>query len=200
MGQGSLENNSTGSSNIGMGVDNLGQNTTGTNNVGIGFECLRNNISGLNNVASGVQAQFLNRRGNNNVSMGARSLYNNQGDNNIGIGFSCGASVPEVAGDVGHVKHAISIGNQSYVDGDYSTAIGYKAKCGAAATQSIAIGYKAVVDTPNTICLGNTSSTVFLPGETNGRPNITVNVAGVAMLLEDYIEERIQAAFLARNL
>ena len=200
MGEGSLKFNTTGSSNVAMGVNNLASNTTGTNNVGVGFESLRYNISGLNNVAQGVQSQFLNKRGNNNVSMGARSLYNNQGDNNIGIGFSCGTSVQEVVGAANLVKHGISIGNQSYVDSNYSTAIGYKAKCTANATQSIAIGYKAVVDTPNTICMGNTSSTIFLPGENGGRPSISVNVNGTATTLEDYINGLIEAAFIARGL
>ena len=59
---------------------------------------------------------------------------------------------------------------------------------------------KAVVDTPNTICMGNTSSTIFLPGENGGRPNITVNVNGTATTLEDYINGLIEAAFVARGL
>ena len=111
-----------------------------------------------------------------------------------------GTSVQEVVGAANLVKHGISIGNQSYVDSNYSTAIGYKAKCTANATQSIAIGYKAVVDTPNTICMGNTSSTIFLPGENGGRPSISVNVNGTATTLEDYINGLIEAAFIARGL
>ena len=77
----------------------------------------------------------------------------------------------------------------------------FRAKCSKEATQSLAIGYKAQVSTPNTIVLGNSESHTFIPGKTDdGKPKISINVDGVATLLEDYIDARVTAALVARGL
>lgn len=79
--------NTSGSSNVGVGHYALRLNTSGYNNVGIGSQSLYNNITGSKNVASGHYAMRNNETGYENAALGANALeYNISGRQNTAVG------------------------------------------------------------------------------------------------------------------
>jgi hypothetical protein len=91
---GALQNNTTGSDNIAIGVNALFSNTTGGSNTAIGgnallsntegfqntasgFNALRTNTTGFQNTASGEGALFGNTSGRKNTAMGHQALFRN---------------------------------------------------------------------------------------------------------------------------
>jgi hypothetical protein len=110
-------------------------------NTAIGLNALKDNTTiGIYNTASGTYALKTNTTGGGNTASGAVALlYNTTGSNNTAIG-------------VGTLS--------SNITGENNTAIGTNANVGSDALfNATAIGYDAVVNTSNTIQLGNTAVT-----------------------------------------
>src|SRR5687768_1091620 len=79
--------NTTGRSNIAIGIDALKINSTTSNLVAIGDSALLNNAGGFN-VAVGSKSLFANTTGGYNTAHGSRSLYSNTfGNYNTATGF-----------------------------------------------------------------------------------------------------------------
>jgi hypothetical protein len=77
VGQGALQNNTTGTFNVALGGGALLSNTTGQQNMAVGAEALNHNITGNFNMGIGFRALFLNT-GGQNTAVGAAALRNNE--------------------------------------------------------------------------------------------------------------------------
>jgi hypothetical protein len=104
VGVNTLRNNTTGSCSTALGHSALYSNTTGDCNVAVGRSSLCANITGINNVAVGVLALTTNEKGNCNVAIGNCALSGSTSNCNIGIGWLAGAC------GVTTVTNTISIG------------------------------------------------------------------------------------------
>ena len=88
LGDGALQNNTTGGNNTAIGLDALASNTTGSFNTASGYGALVMNGAGGYNTASGYFALYSNTIGSNNVANGSQALQNNTtGNNNTAAGF-----------------------------------------------------------------------------------------------------------------
>ena len=136
IGVAALRNNTIGIANTSIGNGSLYNNSTGGRNVGIGYSALFNNTIAFNNVGIGYYSLQQNTEGINNTSIGTSSLYLNQtGNKNTAIGFN-------------------SMSNNS--SGSDNIAIGAGADVGSGSlSNAIALGSDAIVNTNNTIQLGN---------------------------------------------
>ncbi len=135
-----LSSNTTGELNTAIGALALMRNTTGTYNTAIGAWALALDSTGINNTAIGAYALVQNTTGINNTAIGALALVQNTtGSVNTAIG------------------HSALMQNTT---GTYNTAIGIGADVASGALfNATAIGSGAVVDSSNTIQLGNTAVT-----------------------------------------
>ena len=76
VGQGALQNNTTGSFNVAIGGGALLSNTTGQQNMAVGAEALNHNVAGNFNMGIGFRALFMST-GGQNTAVGAAALRNN---------------------------------------------------------------------------------------------------------------------------
>jgi hypothetical protein len=136
----SLNANTTGTSNISIGQSTLAANISGSYNSGIGYNVLSYNTTGNFNAAVGFQSMFRNTSGSLNTATGVVSLNSNTtGVSNTAIGYSALATN--------------TIGNNN-------TAVGHEADVASNnLNNATAIGNGAIVNTSNTIQLGNTDIT-----------------------------------------
>jgi len=81
-----LQSNSTGASNVAVGLQALYLNTTGGNNTAIGYTALVSNTTALNNTAVGYQAGYSNTTSNNSTYVGATAGYSTTGRANTFVG------------------------------------------------------------------------------------------------------------------
>lgn len=82
-----LKSNTTGYSNVGLGVNTLNSNTTGGNNNGFGFNALYSNTTGYGNNAIGSGALYSNTTGSGNLALGNDALRSNTtGVSNVASG------------------------------------------------------------------------------------------------------------------
>jgi hypothetical protein len=87
LGQGALQNDTTGSNNIGLGSDALQNNTTGSYNISLGSSTLQNNTTGSDNIALGNLALRFNTTGGDNIALGTGAMqYNTTGSGNVALG------------------------------------------------------------------------------------------------------------------
>jgi len=92
IGNETLANITTGSTNFALGGQSLFSNTTGSNNTAIGgFNVLYSNISGSANTAIGNFAMLYNQIGGQNTAIGYYALSNTNGNYNVAIGYNAGA-------------------------------------------------------------------------------------------------------------
>lgn len=128
--------NTTGSENVAIGKDAGLSNTTGSYNTAIGLSALSNNSTGNVNTAIGWYAMQLNTVGSVNTALGEYALSGNTtGENNVAIG--------------GSALSANSTGSDNI-------GIGKSANVGSGnLTNAIAIGNDAMVNTSNSMVLGN---------------------------------------------
>ena len=128
----------TGSDNVGTGLQALAQVTSGFANTATGYQALDLTSIGANNTADGIQALGSNTGGFYNSAVGALALNKNQtGDYNSALGLQ-----------------ALT----SNTTGNYNTAIGYNAGPDAShpnLTNSTAIGSFAQVTQSNSLVLGS---------------------------------------------
>lgn len=163
-------------SNVGIGDNSLMSNTTGSNNTGISFQALYSNTTGSYNIGIGEDALFYNTAGGDNSAIGRGAGFNNvTGSNNIFIGAITG-------GEVGtDVKNSVFLG------------VGARLKLGTMAlTNSVAIGYKAIVNADYTIVLGAAGTRVAIGADSvTGTETLYVSgtIKTAAASYPDYVFE-----------
>jgi hypothetical protein len=159
VGVSALGANTTGTNNVAVGVSALSVNNTGINNTAVGFESLRDNSTGTSNTVIGFQSMALNSTGFSNSSVGRESLRSNTtgsantalgresllsnttGSNNTTNGFRAGVTATSAnANTTG--SNNVWIGTES---GPASST---------QRTNSVALGYRAVVNADNAGVLG----------------------------------------------
>jgi hypothetical protein len=88
LGYRTLELNSSGFGNLGVGAFTLSFNTTAARNTAVGYASLYTNISGNNNTSVGMFSQYLAQTGIGNVSLGYGTLQTNViGNFNTALGY-----------------------------------------------------------------------------------------------------------------
>ncbi|SMC54321.1 beta strand repeat-containing protein [Pedobacter nyackensis] len=147
--------NTTGSRNIALGGFSLTHNTTGNNNTGIGYQALVANITGSNNIAIGDNSLYANTSGNNNIAIGSLSLLANTGNSNIAHGVQALS-----ANTTGNGNTAIGLSAlQTNTTGNNNTALGNANVSVGNLENATVIGAGAVVNESNKVQLGNASVT-----------------------------------------
>ncbi len=137
-GESSLSSNTIGVENTAYGSYTLQNNTLGSVNNALGKSALANNVEGNNNTSIGAYSLYFNTSGNNNTAIGNYALfYNNIGLNNVAIGNDSGS-------------------NNS---GSNNTFLGTNSNSNGLISNATTIGYGAVVNSSNSIQLGNSSVT-----------------------------------------
>ncbi|MCW3127428.1 MAG: hypothetical protein JWO03_3086 [Bacteroidetes bacterium] len=148
-----LKINTEGSGNVGIGYEVMKANLNGDNNVGIGQGALWGNVTGDNNIAVGAGALSTNYNGVENTATGYRALYANyNGIFNTAIGSEALTANIIGYGNTATGYHSL----HSNTAGSYNTALGFGADVGAdSISNATAIGAFAVVNTSNSLVLGN---------------------------------------------
>jgi hypothetical protein len=175
-----LQNNTTGSYNVGLGSETMFDNTSGGYNTAVGSMALRSNISGNNNTASGYNSLGSNTSGGGNTASGYNSLPSNTtGTYNSGFGVQAleqtstgnrntAIGVAAIDQNTTGSDNAIlgAFAGRYVRDGSPNTLINSSILIGAESrpnaineSNQIVIGYGAVGNGSNTIQLGNTSIT-----------------------------------------
>jgi hypothetical protein len=97
-----------------VGFAALSRNTTGTSNIALGVSALSRNTDGYQNIAIGDQSLLFNSSGFRNTAIGLHALENKStGEYNIAIGWRAGVSS-------GNPSNSIIIGNEG-ASGDTAT-------------------------------------------------------------------------------
>ena len=130
IGEGALQNNTTGYINAAIGRLALSSNTIGLANMALGQEALRNNVGGNYNVATGFSA--------------LRHTINSS--SNVGVGYQAGAYITggSTANATSHDSVYLGYNTMALADGD---------------TNEIVIGASATGVGSNSVVLGNDSIT-----------------------------------------
>jgi hypothetical protein len=160
------------STNTAIGYLALTANTTGINNTANGSGALTANTTGDGNTGNGLAALFSNISGNGNTASGGAALYSNTtGDGNTAIGGE--ALALNTSGSSNTAIGAGALSSNS--TGEFNTAIGYLANVGSdSLANATAIGNGAIVESSNTIQLGNTDVT-------NVKTSGTLTAAGMGL-------------------
>ncbi len=156
-GREALKTNSAGHNNIAAGHSSLYKNTIGTSNVALGLYSLYSNTEGNDNFSGGEKSLYSNTIGASNIALGLYSLYTNtSGNDNIAAGYASLYSNTDGSNNIALGSNALN----SNTTGTYNTAIGNAANVASASlTNATAIGNGAIVNTSNTVQLGNSSVT-----------------------------------------
>ncbi len=195
VGQSALRSNTTGFSNTALGADALNDATTANDNTALGASALYGTKTGYSNTAAGALALFNNTTGYNNAAIGNYALQNNvSGFLNSSLGFNAGPSTGN-----GTVHHSIAVGAAAVPNAIYSiaigadvtinnsanglsTALGALSSVGANITNATVIGARGVVNSSNTIVLGDAGIT-----------SLRCNVQSISSLSDKRIKEDIKA-------
>jgi endosialidase-like protein len=113
-----LFSNTTGISNVAIGLDALHDNNEGFSNVAIGNSALSLNTTGAENTAIGVTALASNVTGTWNTAVGSRAGLLITGDSNTVVGHEAGEQIGAGSGNV-----CVGNGVQGEADVDDSTYI-----------------------------------------------------------------------------
>lgn len=134
-----LTANDSGTYNAAYGVMALGSNTQGNGNAAYGTYSMNFNTTGSYNSAFGTNALVFNQTGQSNAAFGDQALTNNTtGNYNIAVG---------------------ELALQTNTTGSLNTAIGHLANVGSAnLTNATALGANAVVNSSNSVVLGNNAN------------------------------------------
>lgn len=147
LGNGVLQNNTTGQYNTSVGLQSSNANTTGFGNTSIGNTSLYSNTTGQYNTSLGYQSLVYNTTGHNNTALGVNSLYKTNGNYNIGIGRDAGLFIAD--------------GVTQLTSSSNSLFLGYNTKAlGQSQTNQIVIGHDATGLGSNTTTIGNSSTTI----------------------------------------
>ena len=154
--------NVSGTNNTALGYHSLRTAATGGHNTSIGSGALGFS-TGAYNTAIGSAAMFSNAGGGYNVTLGWNSGYDNtSGMRNVAIG---------------------SLAGMVNTTGSNNTFIGYNAKPGAGytnLTNATAIGYNSIVNTSNSLILGNGANV----GIGTSTPSAKLDIVGTMQLAD----------------
>jgi len=118
----------------------MDDNTTGSLNVAVGMNSLANNISGNSNVAVGREALVFNTTASANTAVGYQAGYSNTtGERNIGVGLGA------ISANTTGIRNTV-VGTYSYNSAtacNYVTAVGHAAGNGATGDYNTFIGESA---------------------------------------------------------
>jgi hypothetical protein len=184
-GRGALFTNSTGNFNTAIGRFSLYSNTSGGGNVALGGGSLYTNTTGSDNTAGGVNALFLNLTGSNNTAFGTSSMYSNtSGLNNVAFGngslLSSATGSRNVA--VGVESGYTATPANANTTGSNNVWIGYQSGPASTTqrTNSVAIGYQALVNADNAGVLGTAGMKWSVGGQT--APTATLYVQDATLV------------------
>lgn len=151
-----LKNGQARSNNVAIGQEALEgtSSTTASNTVAVGYQALTALTTGTNNTAVGYQAGDAITTGGSHVIIGYTAGTNvTTAQNSVIIGSGAGASVTDGnrnnnvligVGSNSISNHCVAVGHDTYVTGQYSTAVGHGAgKQSSAGTNSTYIGFSA---------------------------------------------------------
>lgn len=181
VGQGALENSTSGKHNTAVGVSTLNKNTNGSLNSAYGYLALSKNSLGNYNVAIGNQALWNSIDGSLNVAIGYNALgalqmnsfntvlgsyalaSNTTGASNVAIGYRAGYNYNVTDNSVGHNTIIGYASGEGLVTGNKNTIIGANISgLPTNLSNAIVLGEGATLATSNAIKLGNTSiSNIF---------------------------------------
>lgn len=194
VGQSALRSNTSGFSNTAIGADAMNDATTGNDNTALGASALYNTITGYSNTGAGALSLFSNTTGYNNTAVGNYALQNNvSGYLNSSLGFNAGPSngngtirnsVAVGAAAVINAIYSIAIGSDVTINNSangLSTAIGALSSVGSNITNATVIGARGVVNSSNTIVLGDANITA-----------LRCNVQTISTLSDKRIKENIK--------
>ena len=164
IGIGALQNNTTGTQNVGFGHWALLSNTEGSFNTSVGTDALSRNTSGSSNTAVGNWALILNTTGNDNTGIGNNALQSNtSGNSNTAVG------------------HWALFNNTT---GERNTAIGDNAMRNNGGNDNTAMGYWALLQNTtgdSNMAIGNYSLYANTTGSYNtavGYESLNSNITG----------------------
>ncbi|MBK6484957.1 MAG: hypothetical protein IPG01_17930 [Chitinophagaceae bacterium] len=170
LGNNAAQSNTTGSSNTAIGSQALVANTTGALNTAIGYQSLFSNTSGSENVAIGKDAGQSNTTGSQNTAIGVSALSENStGSVNTAIGWYAMQRNTVGAANTALGEYALSNNTTGLTNvaiganalsanttGSDNIALGKSANVGSGnLSNAIAIGTDAIVNTSNSMVLGN---------------------------------------------
>lgn len=166
--------NTIGFNNSFIGYNSGISNSVGSQNTFIGTETGSANIDGMMNSFLGRRAGFANTNGNENTFIGAYAGQSNtEGLHNSFLGVTTGSAntlgsentfIGAHAGyfnDLGSYNTYIgNFAGDANTSGNYNTILGFEADVSSGnLTNASAIGYGAVVNSSNSVIVGNTSVT-----------------------------------------
>jgi hypothetical protein len=182
LGSEALDSNTTGYGNTANGAYALFSNTSGYANTANGYDALYSNTFGYENTANGTGALFYNTTGHQNTANGVGALdSNNTGSWNTANGYDALAFSTTGNNNTASGLNALyhnTTGYENTADGANAlyfntagienTALGYFADVPFQSVLSNAtvIGYDAIVDASNKVCIGNTNVT-SISGQVN---------------------------------
>ena len=135
-----LEKLTSGDNNLAIGYRSLSVANDANDNIALGSGSLRNTSSGSQNISLGVSSLRENRTGSGNTAVGSRALRNNSsGSGNTAVGENAAVT--------------------NY-NSNNATFIGSNSGASSALDNATAIGAGAIVDTDNSIQLGNDAVTL----------------------------------------
>jgi hypothetical protein len=152
LGYQALRNNTIGQANTAVGWDVLYQNTIGNYNTGVGSGVLASSIIGAANTGMGYDALRFSLSASNNAGFGYEALGRTSiGANNAALGYRAGKLIASGGNNTNPIN---------------STFLGYDTRASAVGVSNeTVVGYQAKGKGPNTVTLGNTSTTaVYLAG------------------------------------
>lgn len=158
----SFLNNTTGGNNSGFGNNSLKYNTTGYGNSAFGYFSLFGNITGSNNTAIGNGALFQPQYTNMNTAVGFASMNGGTQDSYQNTAIGGYASLYSAGYNNSSMGYYTLLNN---LTGNSLTVLGAMSDVGLSnLTNATALGYGAVVNSSNTIQLGNSNVTTVYAG------------------------------------
>lgn len=176
----------TGSTNFGMGLECMSSITSGSDNVAMGFKALTNVSTSSDNIAIGYDclSQLTTGTGRN-IAIGSQALGALVNDADcVGIGYNSLIRASTCSGTTA-IGSESGQGQSSYTN---CTFLGFGADAlFAGLTNAIAIGYNTLVNTSNSLILGNGCNV----GIGTGSPAASLTVIGgqivnVTLINTDY--------------
>lgn len=172
MGQQALTSNTTGQSNTATGWWSGFSTTTGNFNTINGSNALVLNTAGTSNTALGFQALFANTTSENTAVGSFNAQNTSTGNSNVSVGYGTNfnntiGNANTIVGNFAHFNNNTgnantALGNNALsanVSGSNNTALGQNANVGAGnLVNATAIGANAVVNTSNSLVLGNAAN------------------------------------------
>lgn len=189
--------NSYGDDNIAIGYESLAESSLSVGNTTFHSNSFIGNYSGsilkgTDNCGLGYKTQQIST-GNRNISFGSHSLMQNNGSNNIAIGYSSNTknggssnvSIGTNSLNLLNISPNIVYGSNNTVLGSYSgssltgsnnTCIGSYSNTDIDCNQSIAIGYRSLASTSNSIVFGDPDNDLIKIGLGTSSPEYSIDV------------------------